>query len=126
MSNTFTNKDIAKRAGSKSSKKGKKHFATQVIERLGANHKKFSDLYILSLERQLKIIKTCKDEQREMTSEEIREFEALSKVTGKAFDKILPNLQESDIRASTVSRIEIVDLTEDNMQIPQMSLINEN
>jgi predicted outer membrane protein len=105
----------AKLAGKKSSKLGKKNFATVVLDRFKRKTKSFSELYLLALERQLKILSTAKTEDRNLSQEEIKEFEALAKVTNKAFDKLLPNLQHSDVNVNEIKRIEVVDLTDETV-----------
>lgn len=110
-SNTFENKQIAIAAGKK--KKGKKHFATLFLNTFQKKANDVLDLYSKSIIYQRKILTTCINEDRVMTTAEAKMFDSLSKLTNKALDKIVPDLRQDDVSVNlkAFNRIEIVDLT---------------
>jgi hypothetical protein len=84
---------LGRTAGAKS-RKPQKHFSTVVKERLSKKATDFADLFILAFERQLALLRKTTESGTPMTSAECREFDALSRITNKALDKLMPSLNE--------------------------------
>lgn len=102
------NSTLGRTAGAKS-RKPQKHFSTIVKEKLSTKASDFADLFILAFERQLVLLRKSIESNKGMTSAECREFDALSRITNKGLDKLMPSLSElSGPEGTTSNQIFVV------------------
>jgi predicted outer membrane protein len=109
--------ETAKLAGKKSSNANKKHFATVLLTGFAKNTKGIKELFQLALERQVAMLKMINDERRGFSLNETKEFDALSKITNKGIDKLIPTQTFNMLADSDGNNIEIIvkDFTDNSL-----------
>lgn len=105
-------------------KKTKKHFATEFIKAIQSN-KAINNLYANAFKMQNQILNNCIKENRQMKHDEARQFDVLSKLTNKALDKVVPNLQQTDLNINSLKQITVVDLTQQKTELLQNTPFEE-